>query len=240
MTTLPAPVPTPDAAPVRGSRGRGRQSDGDQNRREQLLDAAEELFAQHGFDGVTVRQVATLAGTDVALPNYYFGSKQGMFDAVFDRRARLFNQARTEAIDRVLQASAPAAPMLEELVAAFLEPIAQVQSSADPGWRNYCRLVALVNSSSVLVGMMTTHYDALVRKFVEALHLCLPDVPLKDLYWYNHFLSGALSLTMANTGRIDRLSDGLCRSDDTSDAYGHMVSFFANGFKTMATARPAE
>lgn len=198
---------------------------------DRVLDAAEELFALHGFDGVTMRQIAKLAQVDVALPNYHFGSKQGLFDAVFHRRAALFNAARSEQLDKVAADAGAAPPQLEAIMAAFLMPIAEAQLQSDPGWRNYCRLVAQVNSSPVWVQMMTEHYDALIRKFVDLVARALPDTPRTDLFWGYHFLSGALSLSMADTGRIQHLSDGLCRSDDYGTLYRHMIQFFANGFR---------
>ncbi len=200
---------------------------------DRVLDAAEELFALHGFDGVTMRQIAKLAQVDVALPNYHFGSKQGLFDAVFHRRAALFNLARSNELDRVTAAAGGAAPTLEDILAAFLMPIAEAQLQSDPGWRNYCRLVAQVNSSPVWVQMMTQHYDDLIRKFVDMVAMALPGTPRSDLFWGYHFLSGALSLSMADTGRIQHLSDGLCRSDDYETLYRNMIQFFAQGFRGM-------
>lgn len=223
MTQIPvAPKVTPDSAQTSGSRF------------DRVLDAAEELFALHGFDGVTMRQIAKLAQCDVALPNYHFGSKQGLFNAVFHRRAALFNAAREAALDQVMAAAGDARPALEDVLAAFLMPIAEAQLQSDPGWRNYCRLVAQVNSSPVWVQMMTEHYDSLIRKFVDLVAKALPSTPRTELFWGYHFLSGALSLSMADTGRIQHLSEGLCRSDDYDTLYRHMIQFFANGFRGMA------
>lgn len=200
---------------------------------DRVLDSAEELFALHGFDGVTMRQIAKLAQVDVALPNYHFGSKQGLFDAVFHRRAALFNNARSHELDRVAAAAGAAVPSLEDILAAFLMPIAEAQLQSDPGWRNYCRLVAQVNSSPVWVQMMTQYYDDLIRKFVDMLAMALPGTRRADLFWGYHFLSGALSLSMADTGRIQHLSNGLCRSDDYETLYRQMIQFFAHGFRGM-------
>ena len=205
-------------------------------RRELLLDAAEELFSQRGFYGVTVRQVAELAGVDVALPNYYFESKRGLFDAVFLRRAEVLNQQRSDTLDRALkQAEQSGQPVaVAAILNAFITPVMQAQSSHDPGWRNYCRLVAEVNSSAVWAGMMTSHFDSLIAKFIDALRLALPGIGDKDLYWAYHMLTGALTLTMADTGRIDRLSGGICQSGDAPDAYAHLVDFFTRGFTGIA------
>ncbi|MDV6331184.1 TetR/AcrR family transcriptional regulator [Asticcacaulis sp. 201] len=203
-------------------------------RRRRLLDAAEELFSSRGFYGVTVRQVAEMAEVDVALPNYYFGSKRGLFDAVFHRRAEVLNEARGAGIDAVIAAAGDGRPSVEDILHAFIQPVLEAQASSDPGWRNYCRLVAQVNSSAVFAEMMSTHFDELIAKLISALRIALPHAKERELYWAYHFLTGALTLTMADTGRIDHLSHGLCHSADAHDAYRHLVTFFARGFTAAA------
>lgn len=208
---------------------------GSQSRRELVLDAAEALFSERGFYGVTVRQVADLAGVDVALPNYYFESKRGLFDAVFLRRAEILNRQRSDTLDSALDLARNENRLIqvEDILNAFIRPVMAAQSAQDPGWRNYCRLVAEVNSSAVWAGMMSAHFDSLIAKFIAALHAALPGVSDKDMYWAYHMLTGALTLTMADTGRIDRLSGGLCHSGDAIDAYSHLVSFFARAFEAL-------
>jgi AcrR family transcriptional regulator len=56
------------------------------DKREVLLAVAERLFAQHGFEAVSVRQLATEAGTNVAMVSYYFGSKDGLFQELIASR----------------------------------------------------------------------------------------------------------------------------------------------------------
>ncbi len=79
--------------------------------------------------------------------------------------------------------------------------------------------------------MMTQHYDDLIREFVDLVAKALPGIDRRDLFWGYHFLSGSLSLSMADTGRIQHLSDGLCRSDDYETLYRNMVRFYANGIR---------
>lgn len=209
----------------------------DNDRAQDVLDAAEELFALHGFGAITVRQIAKLAGVDVALPNYYFGSKRKLFDAVFERRAMVFNKARNDALEGVARRWGEAPPPLAEVIEAFLRPVADAQMSGDAGWRNYCRLIAQVNSSPVWVQMMTSHFDELVRKFIGMVGQSLPNAHQEDLYWAYQCLSGSLSLAMANTGRIQQLSSGQCRSDDFAALYSSMVALFVGGFSAIAVAQ---
>src|ERR1700724_3440912 len=79
-------------------RGRPRQSDDGVKARGRLLDAAESLFAERGFYGVTTRQVADAADVDVALIYYHFKNKSSLFDGVFARRARPLVLARRDSL----------------------------------------------------------------------------------------------------------------------------------------------
>jgi AcrR family transcriptional regulator len=92
------------------------------DRRTAILDAAEEQFARHGYDGVTLRAIAKHAGVDVALPNYYFGPKRDLFDAVLVRRAEIMNQLRLNQLDECLQQS-DQAPTVEAIIRAYLRPL---------------------------------------------------------------------------------------------------------------------
>lgn len=205
-----------------------------QERREKILDAAEELFATSGFDGVTLRQIAKLAGVDVALTSYYFGPKLQLFDAVLKRRGEILNRARLDALRTAEAEAAPNPPPIEKVIEAFLRPLEIAQESEDRGWRNYCALVAYVNNSPVWgKKMIGKHFDKLVREFTAAMQRCFPDAPAKDIFWCYHNLSGALSLTFADTGRIDILSNGACESHDFKSAYDRMIPFMAAGFREI-------
>lgn len=202
-------------------------------KRERILDAAEELFALHGFDGVTLRQIAKKADVDVALANYHFGKKQDLFEAAFLRRAQTLNDLRVQSL---LEAQKTKGDDLtvEDIVAAFLRPIQQLALDDERGWRNYYALVAYVNSSAVWGQMMMhKHFDPLVSRYIDAFRSVLPNTPLERIHWGYHYLSGALTLTLAQTGRIDRLSDGLCQSTDVQTAYDLMIPFIAAGFREI-------
>ncbi|MGQ9425011.1 TetR/AcrR family transcriptional regulator [Gilvimarinus sp. F26214L] len=203
---------------------------GNTSKRDRILDVAEELFARHGFDGVTMRQIASGAGVDVALASYHFGKKRDVFDAVFMRRADMLNSTRRE----VLYSSRGKEQTLEQIIEAFLLPLKLAQETGDPGWRNYLALLAHIMASPVWSKEMMPHvYDTLVEEFVEALRQVLPNARDEDIYWSYHYLSGALALTLAQTGRIDKLSGGTCRSTDFEAAYEHMIPFIAAGFRAV-------
>ena len=203
-------------------------------RKDRILDTAEALFAKHGFEGVSMRMVADGAKVDLALASYHFGNKRGLFDAVWLRRAEVLNERRQAALERCQAEAGEKGPTVEAIIDAFLHPLLGCGLQEDEGWLHYFELVAQVNSSSEWGGqLMTKYFDPLVRRFMEALKKALPNADETNLYWCYHFLSGALTLTFAHTGRIDQLSEGAAKSEDMVGAYERMVPFVAAGFKKL-------
>lgn len=223
-------------------RGRPLKSDAAPDMRERILDAAEDHFSRHGFWGVTVREVAQEAKVDTALLHYYFKTKRGLFDAVFERRAEIINRERIESIDAYVQ-SAGSAITVEGVIDAFLQPILRRAATGDQRWHNYFALIAQVNNTPAWGGeTMGRTFDNVIHHLINALRKALPDVSEQELYWSYHFLSGALTLSLSQTGRIDRLSEGLCKSSDFEAIGARMPPFIASGFerlcRPLARAQP--
>ena len=146
-------------------------------KKERILDAAERLFARHGFYGVSIRDITRAAEVDVALVNYHFGSKRDLFAAVFQRRAELMNPERLEMLEEVQRMALPGTPSVEQIVYAFTYPMLERSARGGPGWKSYFALVAQVNNSPEWGPvLMTQHFDPLVVKFIEALRQTLPEL----------------------------------------------------------------
>lgn len=208
--------------------------------RERILNAAEALFAQRGFDGVTVRQIMRRAEADVALAYYHFKSKRDLFDAVLLRHAEVLNEIRLKALEEVEARHQDDQPSVEEIISAFTSPLLDLLASDHEKWRHYFALIAQVNNSPEWGGeLMTKFFDPLVKRFLEALKRAKPDWPEAEIYWAYHFLSGALTLTFAETGRIDNLSGGLCKSTDMVSISARMPRFVAAGFRALAEGEPS-
>ena len=206
-----------------------------QQTRDRILDAAEELFAHRGYEGVSVRQIMSQAGADVSLAYYHFKSKRDLFDQVMLRKAETLNALRLEALEALERRHADDAPTIEEIIAAFTRPLLELLADNHEEWQYYFQLIAQINSSSEWGGeLMTRYFDPLVSRFIEALRKALPECSDEDLYWSYHFLSGALTLTFAETGRIDNLSGGVCRSSDMRAINERMPAFLAAGFRALA------
>lgn len=204
--------------------------------RERILDAAEELFAQRGYEGVSVRKIMSKAEADVSLAYYHFKSKRDLFDQVMLRRVKHVNAIRLAALEAVEERYRDDQPSVEEIIAAFTQPILELLANDHEEWKYWFQLVAQINSSSEWGGeLMTRYFDPLVSRFMEALRRALPDCEEADLFWSYHFLSGALTLTLAETGRIDNLSAGACHSSDMASINTRMPAFMAAGFRTLCS-----
>lgn len=202
--------------------------------RDRILDAAEELFARRGFDGVSVRRIMSKADADVSLAYYHFKSKRDLFDQVMLRRAEILNDIRLDALEAVEKRHAADSPSVEEIIGAFVNPLIDLLDREHEEWTHYFQLIAQINNSPDWGGeLMTRYFDPLVRRFLEALRKALPDCDEADLFWSYHFLSGALTLTFAETGRIDNLSEGVAKSNDMASIRARMAGFLAAGFERL-------
>jgi AcrR family transcriptional regulator len=224
-------VPAIRAEPVpRRQRANSRS----QLTRDRILDAAEHLFAARGFHGCSIRDITGEAQVDVALANYHFGSKQGLLEAVIARRAQDLNAERLARLDAVLAAGRGRKPSLEAIIDAFTHPLLDRSARGGPGWKSYFALVAEVNNSPEFGSvLMTRNFDQVVQRFIDAIRVALPGSAERDIYWAYHFLSGALTLTFAETGRIDKLSGGACKSSDLGSVHERLVPYCAAGFRAL-------
>lgn len=217
-----------------GAVGRGPRSEKAEETRERILDAAEKLFARHGFYGVSVRQITGEAGVDVALAHYYFGTKMGLFDAVFLRRAEILNRERIASLNRYQADPGPEGPTVEGVIEAFVGPMLDIWAAGGRGWSDYFALLAQVNNTPDWGGQtMARYFDPVIHRLLDVLRPILPGATEADLLWSYQFLSGAMLLAFAQTGRIERLSGGALASDDVAAVRARMPRYIAAGFRAV-------
>src|SRR5437870_13817135 len=104
-----------------------------------ILDAAEELFMQHGFEGTSMRLLTTKAGVNLAAVNYHFGSKHALIEAVFRRRLDPMNVARIAELEKLEAQERASSP--EAIICAFSTPGLRLLEGAKGGGRNFARLL---------------------------------------------------------------------------------------------------
>ena len=200
---------------------------------EQILDTAEELFSQHGLYGVTLKDVAKRLGVHHTLMNYYFRDKKKLFDEVFARRAVVTSTRRMRALDEY-DAATRGKPTIEGALHTFLDTDLDLYIEGGKPWKNYGALASQVaNTPRWGAELMDKHFDPVVLRLIGLLKRALPNCSEEDILWGYHFVSGALLLTLARTGRIDKLSNGRCKSDDFEAVKKRMAKFMAAGFMAV-------
>lgn len=204
-----------------------------------IMDAAERLFALHGRDGVTLKAIAAAAGVDTALIHYYFGDKDGVFRKVFARRSVEVNAARVAAMD-AYEARVGANKTIEGVLDVFLRPIYETVIEKGEGWVYFAAIVGHANASHFGgKDVMAENFDSIVHRFIGMLKDLAPEAPPERIFWFFDLVSSSLTHGLAQTGRIDDVSDGLCSSSDLASALKTMIAVFSAGFSAVARRGPA-
>lgn len=224
------------------SRSKGRRTKAEQRAAAitQILDVSEELFSVHGFSGVTIKDVAEKIGVHSALILYYFDGKQALFDAVWERRIQGTADSRMRALD-AYEAEAGDHPTVEGALSAYYGSAFDDFIEGGEGLRNFGRLFAQINNAPGYgTEKMQRYFDPVVLRLIGILQKALPGVDPVDVFWGFQFTSGAYSQSLARTGRIDRLSGGLCSSEDMEAIRDRMSGFMAAGFEYLRNRKSPE
>lgn len=173
--------------------------------KDRILGAAEELFAQHGFAGTSLRQVTSRADVNIAAVNYHFGSKENLVNEVFRRRMDDMTNLRLSQLKAALEKHPGE---LQPVLAAFVEP-ALAMSQDRHGGGAFVRVVAraYAEKNDGLRKFLSDHYGHVLREFGKAIATCVPGLSKEELYWRLDFLAGALTYAMADFGLIKRPAD---------------------------------
>lgn len=198
-----------------------------------ILDAAEELFAQFGFDGAPVREVAKRANVALSLVTYHFASKEQLIDAVVTRRSDVLNSARREHLRKfILEDSRD----LTKLAEAFTRPFLNLIGSGDERWRNYGEIIAQTAYSTKYSVVLTPHFDQTARMFADTLRdIYGHEDPEKSIRAVVFCISVMLSI-FASTRRVEAISEGRYGSADPNEAYPLMLKFIAGGMERLMAA----
>ena len=207
--------------------GRELRVDGEITRNN-ILNHAEELFSIRGYTGVSVREITNSVDVHVALINYHFGSKEKLFHEVLIRRVAKMSERRIERLNAVT-ISQNNRKAIESILWAFIDPLIGESPEEVNDLRNYRRLIALVaNSKTWQEVVFKEHYDSTAVKFIRAIQIALPNNDGSDIFWGFNFFLGSLTNTIAETGRVDRISDGTCKSCDLKNASIQLVNYTTN------------
>lgn len=173
--------------------------------RARILDAAETVFSEHGFDGASIRDIAAEAGVPSALVSHHGTSKEALFHTVIARRAEPLAQMRRDAL-AARKAAGP--PDLRAVLACFVAPLLDRVFHGGAHWRAYGRLIALVSADTRFRAVAATWFDPTVEVFLDELQALLPRAPRADIAACFVFTVSAMLSVCTSRARIETLAQG--------------------------------
>src|SRR6266542_1206325 len=177
--------------------------------KERILDAAEALFMEHGFEATTLRAITAAAGVNLAAVNYHFGSKEELFQAVLTRRLDPMNQARVALLSQMETESAPDPVPCDRILSAMFMPALALARDPQRGGKDFLRLLgrAYADPAPFIRRFLSEQYAAMIARFKAAFGRALPELPTRELSWRLHFIMGALSYTLAGTDALKLIAE---------------------------------
>jgi AcrR family transcriptional regulator len=169
-----------------------------------ILDAAEALFLEHGFEATSLRAITAAAEVNLAAVNYHFGSKEELFEAVLTRRLDPMNQRRVALLTRLEQEAGEQPVACDRILAAMFIPALELARDPERGGSHFLRLLgrAYADPAPFIRQFLSEQYAEMIARFKEAFARALPYLPRRELSWRLHFIMGALSYTLAGTDAL--------------------------------------
>jgi AcrR family transcriptional regulator len=213
--------------------------------RDAILDVAERCFAESGYDGTSVRDIQRIAKVNPGAVFYHFGTKQALFEAVFDRLAE---PLVAERLRRLAACSdEPGRPdMLEQILAAYHTPALDGAFMAADSRRLFAQIRAQLIQAhhGFMSALLKKHFTTTGEQFLAALGRALPALTPQELQWRYHIMIGAVTFTMGGPWKLqlgrqaDR--DGVYDPEDTAEALRQIIKASKAMFLAPADRRPGK
>jgi AcrR family transcriptional regulator len=200
--------------------------------KDRILDAAEHLFADHGFGATSMRAITSDAGVNLAAVNYHFGTKEALIEAVFARRLGPLNRERLAALDGV--EAMPAADRTVELVIeAFVGPAFRMRMRPEFGGETFMRLLGqtMGQPRGPVRDIFTHQFEEVIRRFTAALGRVQPELAAEEIQWRFLFTIGSMAFVMSMGDEVFAMC-GKCGSPhDMESVVERLVPFVAAGLR---------
>jgi AcrR family transcriptional regulator len=192
--------------------------------KQKILDTAERLFGEHGYDATSLRQIIAEAGVNLAAIHYHFGSKQELLDELILRKASPVNEQRIALLDRAVAQAGSGPLAVEKVLEAFMGPM----SSAAEQNPQFVRVMGRLHAEGLLPTVVQRHFQPVIVRFRTAMQRALPELPEQEFLWRLHFMIGAMAHTMCGSPDFTGVAIG---SGDFRNRIDRLVAFLSGGFR---------
>ncbi|MCW1916252.1 TetR family transcriptional regulator [Luteolibacter sp. GHJ8] len=204
--------------------------------KQRLIEAAEMLFADEGFDRVSVRDITNKAGANVAAVNYHFGSREGLVAVVMARYINPVTEERLARLDALERRSAGKPLAIEEILEAFIRPFTTQVRRSELSEKLFFKLMGRMfgQQGCELPPLVESLFITMATRFQKAFARSLPGMPADEIWWRMHLMSGAMIHTMAHSDKVQRMSGGEAGNPTTEQTLSRFIRFSAAGMRQGA------
>ena len=198
-----------------------------------LFDAAQQLFADKGFEAVSVRDITQLANINVAAVNYHFGSRDALLGMVMMRYLVPINEERLARLETVERKWSGKAVPLEEIIDAFVRPLATQARKSDLSERLFYKLAGRIfaEQGEGMPARIEDQLRQIIERFTRSFAKALPTVAMEELVWRIHFLAGGMIHLLTHQDIIHRLSNGASGTPTMEATLSRFIRYAAAGLR---------
>lgn len=203
--------------------------------KEEILNAAEVLFARTGYHASSMRAITETAGVNLALVNYHFGSKEALLEAVIERRLRPVNELRLKRLQEIRNRSGERKikPDLPEILRAYIEPVFG-NGESERDWVDFTNLIgrAFTEPDKTVQKTLLRHMKPVNQLILDLLRNALPGLSGEEVFWRYQFFIGALGLAIRihSSPGYGRLKKNF--ETDSETLMEMLVAFATGGMET--------
>ncbi len=216
----------------------GTQNKGGDETKNRILLAAQRLFAERGFEAVSLRMITTEALANVAAVNYHFGSKEELIDEVVVQHMMPVMRERMRLLDEAEQKFQIGVVPVEVILDAFMRPFLTVMQESGESRELFCKFMGRCMSErgDKLPPKAIRVAQRVVKRITGMLSDALPDVELEVLSWRLHFCFGVMSHTLMHEDTLKTVSKGVSGDPDFETTLQRMIDYCKGGLKAGSSA----
>lgn len=205
-----------------------------------LLNAAEELFAIHGYDGATLRIITQKARVNLAAAHYHIGDKESLYLLIMGRRLRPINESRLAALEQAEQQAGGQPVPLVRIIEIMASPFFELSADQSGGGHYFARIFgrSLTEPLPFMEEYLAREFQPAMARFGQALRRHAPNLTPEEFLWRLALVIGAMHHTLATLHRMKDLTRGFCRNHDHAGALQRFIPFAAAAFTQPAGPGP--